>query len=114
MSDELLFERGKEEFNNAQYFDAHESWEELWQIIRHDTAKELETKQLQALIQCSVALHLFFADRLAGAKKVIERARLNIQESKAVYQNIDLESLYQEIIRFFENNQPSDSLNVKI
>ena len=32
---ELLFEEGKSKYLNAEYFDAHEVWEDLWLSLIH-------------------------------------------------------------------------------
>ncbi len=81
MLNKVLFEKGKLAFNRAEYFEAHEIWEEIWQDLRINEPESLEITLLQALIQLAVALHLIQEDRLIGAKKVLERARINIDNS---------------------------------
>lgn len=141
MFDEALFEKGKLAFNSAQFFEAHDIWEEIWQNLRQDPAKKMEAKSLQALIQLAVSLHLIQENRLVGAKKVLERARLNIKGANELINNVNIglysnvaesqracslgearenrefalaNSLYQEIIRFLGNSDLENCLNVKI
>lgn len=114
MFDLELFEKGKLAFNSAEFFDAHDIWEEIWQGIRLDPEKQVETKDLQALIQLSVSLHLIQQNRLVGAKKVLERARLNIESANGQINGVNTSFLYQEIIRFLDKSDLENCLNVKI
>lgn len=109
-----LFDKGVKEFNSKEFFLAHETWEEIWQELRLKQPNHPDFDDLQALIQISVALHLLTQDRLVGAKKVLERARLNIEKSNGVINGANIKSLYQEIIRFLDDSDFENCLNVKI
>lgn len=101
-----LFEEGKSAFNNKGFFAAHEIWEEIWQDLRINNSDSLELFQLQGLIQIAVTLHLVQESRLVGAKKVLERANLNISSSEPIYNNINLSDLYSKVSKLLED--PAD------
>ena len=114
MSQNELFYKGLQAFNLGQFFEAHEIWEEFWQELRLNRPDSQEFTQMQALIQISVALHLIQENRVAGAKKVLERARINISKANGIVLGVNIESVYQEIIRFLEKDDFVNCLNVKI
>jgi predicted metal-dependent hydrolase len=114
MSQNELFHKGLQAFNLGQFFEAHEIWEEFWQELRLNRPDSQEFTQMQALIQISVALHLIQENRIIGAKKVLERARINISKANENILGVNIECVYQEIIRFFEKGDFANCLNVKI
>lgn len=59
--------KGIELFNAREFFDAHETWEELWHE-EHGEAKDF----IQGLIQAATALHHFETGNLKGAKILYE------------------------------------------
>jgi predicted metal-dependent hydrolase len=109
-----LFEKGKIAFNKAQFFEAHDIWEEIWQNIRLNNPDSLELNALQALIQIAVALHLISEKRFPGATKVFERARLNIEKADIAINAVDVKALYQKIISFYSKDDFDNCLSVKI
>jgi len=56
---------GIEHFNACDFFEAHESWEELWTEYQGPLRKFY-----QGLIQAAVALHHFGNGNIRGAKKL--------------------------------------------
>ena len=68
MSDEPydpLYLAGIEHFNVCDFFEAHETWEELWTDYSGPARKFY-----QGLIQVAVALHHFGNGNIRGAKKL--------------------------------------------
>lgn len=60
-------------FNAGRYFDAHEQWEFLW------SAASGESKdRLQGLIQAAVALHHYTRKNGAGARYLLEQAKVRL------------------------------------
>lgn len=55
--------KGIEHFNKREFYDAHETWEDLWHE-EHGEAHDF----LQGLIQFATALHHFEASNLKGAR----------------------------------------------
>jgi predicted metal-dependent hydrolase len=60
-----LYLQGIEHFNACDYFESHESWEELWTEYRGEARKFY-----QGLIQAAVALYHFGNGNLRGARKL--------------------------------------------
>ena len=114
MRHEEIFKQAQSTFNAGDYFEAHELLEDIWQDIRLNDPQNPELNSLQALIQLAVSLHLISVDRIVGAQKVVQRARNNIDNSSSSYKTVDLEALYQKIIRFLDKSEPFDMANVRI
>lgn len=79
------------EFNSQEFFEAHETLEELW----NETEGDLK-KPIQALIQISAALHLIALSRYEGAVTVLKRARVNLQDLRTKVFDIDPVALLTE------------------
>jgi predicted metal-dependent hydrolase len=63
---ERLYQKGLEAFNTAQFYEAHEHWEEVW----------LETLNpdkmfLQGLIQVAAAFHHYSRQNLQGTRNLL-------------------------------------------
>lgn len=65
--------RAVELFNEANFFEAHEAWEDIWRA-----SAEPEKRFLQGLIQVAVALHHHSTGNLAGAKSLLARGSRNL------------------------------------
>ncbi len=109
-----LFQKGLQAYNLGKFFEAHDIWEEFWRELRLYRPDSQEFTEIQALIQISVAMHLIQENRIVGAKKVLERARINISKANGNILGVNIEGLYQEIIRFFDKDDFVNCLNVKI
>jgi len=81
-----LYLQGIEYFNECDFFEAHETWEELWTEYRGDGRKFY-----QGLIQVAVALHHFGNGNIRGAKKVYVTSRNYLQDYPEVYEGLDLQ-----------------------
>jgi uncharacterized protein len=79
-------------FNRAEFFEAHESLEDVWRA-----APLAEKKFLQGLIQVAVALHHFGNGNLAGARSVLNRAFRNISLYPEGFGGIDSAGLLRSI-----------------
>ena len=104
-----ILKKGIKLFNEAKFFDAHETWEELW-----NTLESPEKGHFQGVIQCSVALHLIQENRLVGAQKVWQRAQDNFQGAPSQVQGIDLEDLKTQMVKIFNNFEDFLPPNVRI
>ena len=62
--------RGIDQFNRGKYFEAHETWEQLWLRERGPLADFYK-----GLIQCAAALLHLVRGNLAGARQLHERQR---------------------------------------
>ena len=90
------FRRGVEQFNTRQFFEAHETWEELWTDYQGPARKFY-----QGLIQVAVALHHFGNGNIRGAKKLYLSSSAYLQPYRPVYQGLDLEKLLAEFEHCF-------------
>lgn len=86
-----LYLKGIEYFNECDFFEAHETWEELWTEYRGDARKFY-----QGMIQVAVALHHFGNGNTRGAKKVYSTSCTYLQEYPSFYQGLDLEKFLNE------------------
>ena len=60
------FAQGIAQFNRGEFFNAHETWEEIWL-----TAPEPDKTFLQGIIQVAAAFHHFQRDNRAGAESLL-------------------------------------------
>jgi len=90
--DQELYLRAVNLFNNANFFEAHEVWEDVWR-----PAVEPEKKFLQGLIQVAVAVHHHSRGNLAGARSLLERGHRNLADYAGDFGGIHLEALRQSL-----------------
>ena len=90
--DQPGFQRGLTLFNRAEYFDAHETWEDVWRA-----APAEEKKFLQGLIQIAVALHHHSRGNAVGARSLLARAHRNLSDYPDTYAGINLVAMRREI-----------------
>ena len=101
MSDESanfdpLYLQGIEHFNECDFFEAHETWEELWTEYRGEARKFY-----QGLIQVAVALHHFGNGNVRGARKVYATSRGYLEEYPSIYAGLDLQKFLDQYERCF-------------
>jgi predicted metal-dependent hydrolase len=70
-----LYVRGIAYFNACEFFEAHETWEELWKEYSGDLRLFYK-----GLIQAAVALHHFGNGNIRGARKVYFSSRGYLNE----------------------------------
>lgn len=86
--------RGLREFNQGDYFEAHETLEEAWNED-HSAAKEL----YRAILQVAVAYLQIERANYRGAMKMFLRLRQWIDPLPAVCRGVDVERLRQDAAR---------------
>jgi len=99
-----LYLQGIELFNEYEFFEAHETWEELWTEYRGEGRKFY-----QGMIQVAVALQHFTNGNLRGAKKVYATSRNYLQAYPAVYEGLNLETFLADYQRCFQAMHQSES-----
>jgi predicted metal-dependent hydrolase len=82
-----LYLQGIQYFNECEFFEAHETWEELWTEYRGPARKFY-----QGLIQAAVALHHFGNGNIRGARKVYVTSCNYLEEYRPRYEGLDLEA----------------------
>ena len=86
------FLQGIEYFNGKDFFNAHETWEDLW-LCTFDESREF----LQGLIQWSLALHHFVQGNMRGARSLFESGAVLLASYGEVFQGVDLLNLKQQM-----------------
>ena len=82
------FRRGCEQFNACEFFEAHETWEDIWL-----TAAEPEKTFLQGIIQVSAAFHHFRRGNRAGAQSLLNAGLRKLEQFPGEYRGLQLEAL---------------------
>ncbi len=98
-----LYLQGIAFFNDCDFFEAHETWEELWTEYRGSGRK-----YYQGLIQAAVALHHFGNGNLRGAKKVYLTSCNYLKEYCPTYEGLDLDEFLIQYERCFADVLASD------
>jgi uncharacterized protein len=84
--------RGIDLFNRGEFFEAHESLEDVW---RAATAEE--KKFLQGLVQLAVAFHHHSTGNKRGMRSVMERGMKNLEGQADGFCGIKLNPLMQSL-----------------
>jgi len=95
-SQESLYVQGIQFFNECEFFEAHETWEELWTEYRGPARRFY-----QGLIQAAVALHHFGNGNIRGAKKVYLSSRVYLDDYRPAYQGLNLDAFLAQFERCF-------------
>jgi hypothetical protein len=82
-----LYLRGVAYFNACEFFEAHETWEELWKNYSGDLRLFYK-----GLIQAAVALHHFGNGNIRGARKVYRSSRGYLATYRPRCMGLDLEA----------------------
>lgn len=82
------FLKGCELFDGAEFFEAHEEWEDLWHELHGP-----EHALVQGLIQVSVAMHHASNENWNGAKKLCSSAIQYLEKGKSAGGPVNLEEL---------------------
>jgi uncharacterized protein len=82
------FRRGVEQFNTGRFFEAHETWEEVW---LH--SPEPEKTFLQGIIQVAAAFHHYSRGNTRGARNLLEVGLARLARFPDAHRGIDLAAL---------------------
>ena len=86
--DEDRFQRGIEQFNSLQFFEAHETWEEIWLA-----APEPEKTFLQGIIQVSAAFHHYRRGNRSGTQSLLRAGLRRLESFPENHRGIQLSAL---------------------
>jgi len=84
----VRFQEGIGQFNRGQFFEAHETWEEIWLA-----AQEPERTFLQGIIQVAAAFHHYQRGNRAGAQSLLEAGLKKLDPFQPVHRGIQLDEL---------------------
>ncbi|HEV2388891.1 MAG TPA: DUF309 domain-containing protein [Candidatus Acidoferrales bacterium] len=85
------FSRGVDQFNRAQFFHAHETWEMLWM-----EASGPDKIFLQGIIQIAAAFHHWSRGNVAGARALLDAGLAKLARSPESYRGIRVDRLRQQ------------------
>ena len=89
---EGLFERGVEEFNGRFFFEAHDTWEELW---RETTGPQ--RLFYQGLIQTAVGFYHLSNKNYKGACSQLGKAISKLEQYMPAYHGMETEQLLHRL-----------------
>lgn len=87
-----LYLRAVDYFNRADFFEAHETWEDIWRA-----AAGPEKRYLQGLIQIAVALHHHSTGNVAGARSLLKRGCKNLDGCPEIFCGVRLPPLLRSL-----------------
>ncbi len=93
-ADEKL-RKGLRQFNRGQFFDAHETWEEIWLA-----APEPEKTFLQGIIQVAAAFHHYTRSNHRGTKSLLEAGLEKLERFPTTHRGLALEELRKSVRRW--------------
>tara|TARA_Y100001935_G_scaffold223052_1_gene198232 strand:- start:44 stop:415 length:372 start_codon:yes stop_codon:yes gene_type:complete len=89
---EKLYKEGLNYFKSGNYFEAHESWEDLWSDFYLE-----DRKFIQGLIQLSVSFVHLERGNIKGAKSLLNKSVEKFQLFSGTHRNVNLELLLGQI-----------------
>ena len=89
---ESLFEEGLKYYRSGNYFEAHESWEEMWSDYYL-----VDRRFIQGLIQLSVSFVHLENGNIKGAKSLLNKSIEKFEEFNGTQRGIDLNDLLKQI-----------------
>jgi uncharacterized protein len=85
------FRRGVVQFNTRLFFEAHETWEEIWLA-----SPEPEKTFLQGIIQIAAAFHHYGRGNTRGTRTLLEAGLRRLEGFPAIHNQISIEALRAE------------------
>jgi predicted metal-dependent hydrolase len=110
-----LYLQGIAYFNACEFFEAHETWEDLWKSYSGDLRLFYK-----GLIQAAVALHHFGNGNIRGARKVYFTSRNYLEQYRPVCVGLDLETFLDQFDACFaevaanQEEYPKIDLNAEL
>jgi hypothetical protein len=94
---ESKFRRGLEQFNRGEFFEAHETWEEIWLA-----SPEPERTFLQGIIQISAAFHHYSRSNHKGACSLMEAGLKKLEQFPVTHRGCEIEALRSSVRTWIE------------
>ena len=107
-----LFEKGIEYFNSGYFFEAHDTFEEIWMEERGE-----DVRFYQGLVQLATGFYHLRMDNLKGAESQLKKGVAKLEKYKPEYRNLELSELLNHVsvcVGSIQNNHSSDSLFAQI
>ena len=101
---------GIELFNNADFFSAHDFFEELWFESKRD-----DKLFFQGLVQISVGCYHLICGNYKGASSQLNKGKTKLRSYLPSYKNLDLKKLLTEIeLLLLDLNKSFSDSNYKV
>ena len=84
----ILFEKGLNEYEKGDYFEAHEAWEDLWSDYNFP-----DRKFIQGLIQLSVSFVHLSNGNMIGARNLLKKCEEKFSDYKGIHRQININEL---------------------
>ena len=84
----ILFEKGLNEYEKGDYFEAHEAWEDLWSDYNFP-----DRKFIQGLIQLSVSFVHLSNGNMIGARNLLKKCQDKFSEYNGIHREININEL---------------------
>jgi len=84
----VLFEKGLNEYEKGDYFEAHEAWEDLWSDYNFP-----DRKFIQGLIQLSVSFVHLRNGNMIGARNLLKKCQQKFSDYKGIHRQININEL---------------------
>ena len=84
----ILFEKGLNEYEKGDYFEAHEAWEDLWSDYNFR-----DRKFIQGLIQLSVSFVHISNGNMIGARNLLKKCQDKFSEYNGIHREININEL---------------------
>ena len=84
----ILFEKGLNEYEKGDYFEAHEAWEDLWSDYNFP-----DRKFIQGLIQLSVSFVHLSNGNMIGARNLLKNCEQKFSVYKGIHRQINISEL---------------------
>ncbi len=85
---QILFEKGLNEYEKGDYFEAHEAWEDLWSDYNFP-----DRKFIQGLIQLSVSFVHLNNGNMIGARNLLKKCQGKFSGYKGIHREINMNEL---------------------
>ena len=87
-----LFQKGLNEYEKGDYFEAHEAWEDLWSDYNFP-----DRKFIQGLIQLSVSFVHMGNGNLTGARNLLKKCQQKFSDYNGIHRGINVDELKSNI-----------------
>ena len=84
----ILFEKGLNEYEKGDYFEAHEAWEDLWSDYNFR-----DRKFIQGLIQLSVSFVHLSNGNMIGARNLLKKCQDKFSDYNGIHREININEL---------------------
>jgi hypothetical protein len=97
INEAALFHQGVEYFNTAEWFEAHEVWEDIWHLASGD-----KKMFYQGLIQAAVTIEHVRRGNPRGVRAVHKTFLTKFKNISGIYMGINVDALQAEVTKFVQ------------